>query len=349
MPSNKKTLHIEAIRMLAILCVMFIHSGYRGHQAFAAGTTPVTFVFSLFLSCLTDIGVTLFWMVSGALLLGRGEDAVTTYKKRLPRILILLLFFSLIRYFYNYFVEQSGRLDVLDFIRGILSGNIFLPYWFLYFYIGVILALPFLSMIVRGMSLRDWNLFVILEFFFLVVVRILELSLETIVSVPFYVPEAINALFFGYFAERIVPEKMLKKPWAAAAFFATAMILVLLECIMTVKLGSVSGPEQKVFNKFFLELIALSVYLFIKSIACHFEHLSSNGLVSRFLIYGGSCSFGLYLIEDYVRNALVFIDDVLAVRITTLPACVVWILVCYFVGLVIVGFIKKIPVLGKLI
>ena len=147
--SDKKTLHIEAIRMLAILCVMFIHSGYRGQEAFTTDTGHVTFAVSLFISCFTDIGVTLFWMVSGALLLGRSEDAIITYKKRLPRILILLFVFSLIRYFYNYFVEQSGRLDVLDFIRGILSGNIFLPYWFLYFYIGVILALPFLSMIIR--------------------------------------------------------------------------------------------------------------------------------------------------------------------------------------------------------
>ena len=56
---------------------MFIHTGYMGHEAYSCTNSNSTFVVSLLLACVSAIGVDLFWMVSGALLLGIEEDART--------------------------------------------------------------------------------------------------------------------------------------------------------------------------------------------------------------------------------------------------------------------------------
>ena len=374
--TGKKSLHIEVIRILAILLIMYIHTGFRGQEAYTCTDSRPTVVLSLVFACLSAIGVTLFWMVSGSLLLGKKEDAALVYKKRLPKKVLVLFIFSVIRYFYEWLValgfihgaggelaERGHRFGLWDFLRHFLSGSIFEPYWFLYFYIGILLALPFLRRAVQGVTYAEWKYFAILEVFFLIIVRVIELAPKTIVSVPFYVPEAVNAFILGYAAEKVVSEKWLKKRGVVTGLGLSSIAMVAIECVLTITLGNLSGPHKEVFIDWLIQPLSFCLILFIRGVALRMnakneKECAGQGAadqemrpvwLTRFIYFAGSCSFGIYLIEDYLRNGLAFIDDALSGTITLMPACVIWLICCYILGLFIVGLIKKIPWFGKLI
>ena len=344
---KKKYLHLEIIRILAILCVMFIHTGGLGHEAFSYTESHITFTLSLILSAISEVGVDLFWMVSGALLLGKKESAKTVYTKRLPRMIIVLFIFSFIRYFYNYFMGLSDEIGVFDFVRRFLSGSIFVPFWFLYFYIGIILMLPFMRRAVQAVTPIEWNYFVVLELFFLIIVRIIELIPHTIVAVPFFIPESINCFILGYFAEQVVQEEYLKRKEIPAIFGGLCVIMVVVEYFLSVMIGDTSADTTNVYTTFLVQPLAFCLVIFIRSLSLRAKECTK--IVERVILYLGACSFGLYLIEDYTRNALYHVVDTLTPVITELPACIVWILCSYIVGVIIVGILKKIPMLSKLI
>lgn len=105
--STNKIVYLEAIRLFAILCVMFTHSGPRGSNYYQYTDSLICYIWSLSLELLSDIGVPLFLMVSGVLLLKKEEPLKLVYTKRLPRMVIVLLVFSFIRYLYECFIVST--------------------------------------------------------------------------------------------------------------------------------------------------------------------------------------------------------------------------------------------------
>ncbi len=372
---KSKSLHIEVIRILAILCIMYIHTGYRGHDTYACTDSHLTFVLALIAACVSAVGVDLFWMVSGSLLLSKKEDSGVVYKKRVPRMVIVLFVFSVIRYLYEWLVVEgilpwyennmgyvTGSFSLWDFVRRLLSGKIFEPYWFLYFYIGILLGLPFMRRAVQGMNDTEWKYFANLEIFFLIVVRIIELVPNTIIAVPFYLMEEVNAFILGYVAGNVVPKTWLRKRGVVTGLGIGCVAMVAIEYALSMVIGYPYGDHRVVFTNWLCQPLAFGLILFVRGLALrtkdgqeetgNVEESSGDGCpewLARFIRYDGGCTFGIYLTEDYLRNGLIFIDDRLQGPVTMLPACAIWLLCCYFVGLVIVGLLKKIPGFGKLI
>lgn len=94
---KKKILYVEIIRIAAILFVIFNHTKQQGFVMFTLcekGSFP--YWFNMFFSVITGIGVPLFFMISGMLLLGREETIGYVWKKRILKIAVILFVFSLI-------------------------------------------------------------------------------------------------------------------------------------------------------------------------------------------------------------------------------------------------------------
>lgn len=362
--SKGKIIHLEAIRILAILCVIYIHSGYRGHEAYTCTDSRVTFIVSLILACITNIGVDLFWMVSGAVLLRKKEDAATVYTKRIPRIIIVLLIFSVLRYFYDYYMMTYGsmvywseayginagaggaEIGIGDFITRFISGRIFLPYWFLYFYIGILLVLPFISKMTRNMNLTDWKYLAAVELV-LVFIGIMKVLTGVELAVPIFIPDSVCAFVFGYMAESVIPGDWISKGRNIVGIFGASVIMIAFEVAITLTLGDPSGDSGIVYTSILGQIIAFNVLLIARGISLKINR--SPKRIASIICYVGGCTFGLYLIEDYIRQMLTFIYDKLSPVMTVMPACIVWVICSFVVGTMVVGIIKKLPGIGKLI
>ena len=361
----KKILHLEVIRIIAILFVMFIHSGYWGRDAYSCTSSRMTFVVSLMLACMTAIGVNLFWMVSGSLLIGKNEDAKSVYTKRIPRIIVVLLLFSVIRYVYDWFMGVYGadfywsvayganagaglaKLEILDFIRKFFYGTIFLPYWFLYSYIAILLLLPFIRRMIQGMNATDWKYLAIIEVVFLLFIKFIEMKMSISFAVPFYITDVVNAFILGYAAEKVIPQKWLEKWQNLLGIIVLIILLVGIEYYATVTIGNPVGQERKVFTDTFSIPIAFCVVLLIRGLS--YKIGDCPKWLSKVVSFAGGCAFGIYLIEDYLRHFMIFVYEITVPVVTVMPACFIWLGCSFIVGLLVVGVLKKIPGLGKLI
>ena len=98
--SKEKILYLEVCSITAVFCIMYQHTGGRGADAWVYTESAWVYASSLIGTIISGIGVPLFWMVSGALLLSKKESWKKVYGKRIPRFTGVLIIFSVIRYFY---------------------------------------------------------------------------------------------------------------------------------------------------------------------------------------------------------------------------------------------------------
>lgn len=150
----KKSIYLEILRILAIILVVFNHTD--GFFLYYSTTeNPLTWWFSFLGSVICKINVPLFLMISGAVLLEREETVGELFGKRIRRIAVLLILFSLPYYIIDT-LRDGGRLSLTGFLRGLVEGSIQESFWYLYLYLGLLLLLPLLRR--AAMGLRDSEL-----------------------------------------------------------------------------------------------------------------------------------------------------------------------------------------------
>lgn len=91
----KKKYHLEVIRILAILMVMYNHSA--AFMSFS-NQSGVEYAISFLFSMVCKGAVPLFFMVSGALLLGKNESGKDLFQKRILRMILVIVIFSFLYY-----------------------------------------------------------------------------------------------------------------------------------------------------------------------------------------------------------------------------------------------------------
>lgn len=121
---------IDIIRIFAFVFIVFLHTLNRqfGVDVWMGGYTIIS------------IGVNLFIMISGYLLLDKTEEAIVFFKKRILNILPLFLVFNII---YIYF----GKIPIMPVLKGkTISASHF---WYIYMILGLYLLTPWLQKVLK--------------------------------------------------------------------------------------------------------------------------------------------------------------------------------------------------------
>ena len=121
---------IDIIRIFAFVFIVFLHTLNRqfGVDVWMGGYTIIS------------IGVNLFIMISGYLLLDKTEEAIVFFKKRILNILPLFLVFNII---YIYF----GKIPIIPVLKGkTISASHF---WYIYMILGLYLLTPWLQKVLK--------------------------------------------------------------------------------------------------------------------------------------------------------------------------------------------------------
>lgn len=109
--------------------------------------------------CLCKTAVTIYLLLSAALLLKKEEDYKTWFFKRILRMCLILLVWSVV--YINTNNGVSGN-SLLVTIFSSIEKEASLHLWYLYMFIGICIMLPFLRKMVSQMSKKDWNVFIII-------------------------------------------------------------------------------------------------------------------------------------------------------------------------------------------
>ena len=152
------------------------------------------------------------------------------------------------------------------------------------------------------------------------------------------------ALMLGYAAENVLQKEWLSKKSVIAMFCLFAIAIVTIESLLTV--SAIRASSDATFFDLLGIPLAFCIFAAFRGIALNIK--SGNPFFEKAVIFLGSCTFGVYLLEDYSRNLLSFICDMLADKLTLIPACLIWLVCSYLLTVIVVAIIKKTPILRKI-
>ena len=159
MQTANKTLWYDNLRVIATIAVIGIH--VSSDYAPGSGTIPLyDFWVGNIFDSISRFAVPVFVMLSGALLLSKEYTIDVFLKKRLVRLLLPFLFWSLIYIAHTFFVENT---ELLKMGFGEMARNIFvqmrdgssLHMWYIYMIIGLYLFVPIIGKWIRASTEKE--------------------------------------------------------------------------------------------------------------------------------------------------------------------------------------------------
>lgn len=151
-PHRQHLVYLDYLRAVCIISIVCIHALDPFWMA-ADRTVGSWWVLALTES-LVRIGLPLFFMISGALLLRGGDEPLRShYARRVPKLLIPLVIYSLLYGIWNS-RESLSLTTPVAILRDALAGPVWYHLWFLYSLIGLYIAAPFVKKMVSATSTR---------------------------------------------------------------------------------------------------------------------------------------------------------------------------------------------------
>lgn len=151
--SSKRIFYIDAIRAIAIVFVLLCHVS----NEYPLVNTNLMATIPFLTHDIGVFGVPLFFMISGALLLGRNYPTITDFlKKRFLRIVYPFIFWMII-FTVLYFAIMNNN---IAYLTDILFGQRFT--WFIYALIGIYLFIPIINAFINKYGIKGAEYFLIL-------------------------------------------------------------------------------------------------------------------------------------------------------------------------------------------
>ena len=350
-PENREKVYIDFIKICAILMVMFNHTGTRGFMLFTVRQQSSFFMFYLFHSIFIKIAVPLFFMASGALLLGREETARHLLVHRFLRFLVVLLIGSAAQYLYACYVTKPQSPSLSGFLTGLYTGGIIEPYWFLYAYLAFILILPLLRRLANAMTARDYQ-WMFLLFGLMKMLSVFEFLIWRGAESHsshfsfFFVANIVFYPLMGFYIDRIMKDRQFNAK-TLALLSAASIISILVCCYMTRVTCTMIGEWQEstcqIYFKTLIFLPSVTAFYAVRMLFLRHRPKEKN---CRLISTLGAVTFGVFLFENiYRRITLHFLKPF----VTNFPACWIWVLSSFVLGACVTFVLRLIPWIRKLI
>lgn len=344
------------MRIVAIMAVLLTH--LPAYHLYHSGQ-GVAMVCGLALSVLVRIGVPLFAMVSGALLLGRNESYGDLWRRRIARMLLVIVVFEALLYVEFHFTRGTA-LSLAEFFRGMLAGT--LPgttsYWFLYAYLGFLIMLPFLRRVAQGMTRADflWLMGVhillttgpIVAQFVCQCCRWPELKISSALAVSL---SSVTLYFYpliGYWIDRHIDVHTLTR-WQWRLITLVTLLGMALSGAMTWYVIHRFGGSTQSYLSLTVYVTAAALFLAIKR-TFGADCTQRRPRLSRALCLIGSLVFGVYLMDQHLKLLLYeplqhLFAPLDSPLLTSFAWCIVTLLLCGTATYLL----KRLPIFRKLL
>ncbi|MBR0147896.1 MAG: acyltransferase [Lachnospiraceae bacterium] len=349
---KQRKIYFDLIRILAIFLVLFTHTHEVGSKLYMLREGDFVRLFYIVLDCFRTINNPLLFMVSGALLLGRDESIGQVWKKRIFRFVIVLFVFS-----YIHLIDtaiNSGTVASFDFLasfRSIIEGPVRSSYWFLYSYISFLIMLPLLRLVAKHMTLKDGVYLFLTGVVVLDGFRLFRLCTGVSgVNLTVYFCEMI--MFYpliGFVMEKYWDEitaKIDKNKMIIATLLGITGLMI--SAGLTYREYLITGNWTENWITFSDPLLAAVLFIGVKHFCGNIAQDKHPVFVRVVTVAGGSM-FGIYLLENILRNITKPVFYALDAFTPTIVACLIWLMLTMVLGTVVIWLIKLIPGVKKYI
>lgn len=342
--SRGKKGYLEAIRVIAVILVIFNHTD--GFIYYTQTKNGLTWIYSMVLAVVCRAAVPLFFMVSGAVLLGKTEKEEplkALFQKRIARILTVLAAVSLGYYLFDMGRGRITEAGAGDFLYKLFTNGIRDSFWFLYTYLFVLLTLPFF----RKLAPLLYGRLII----YLIALKALSGLLVPFLSLGFGLSVTYDAGFVGGYIYYMLlgyymsheGEKDIQKIKTGSLWLCFGGLVILSVAAM-VLLRRLTGEYQAAGLDLFVFLTAPVMWLLIKR---YTERLPADSRLGRFLVFTGGCVFGVYLLDNFVRFQFLPFYLFLSEKTVGVFANSVYVLLVFSAGVLYTWVLKKIPVIKR--
>ena len=304
-------------------------------------------IYETFANNFFRIGVDLFLMISGALLLGRNWEIKGFFKKRFSRLVKPFLFwsliFSIIIVASSYlipginFVEHFG---IIGFVRVFADTLMFkapgaVVYWFFWMMIYVYMLMPFIN---RGIVNSKFNIEYLLIVWFVFITIAYPLNNQYLYLISDFI-SPIALVVLGYYL-RYGERKIFNDS------IISAILIIVPSIVMLVYSYSIVGTDILfVFHRYSLLVVILSIGVFCLFKSSSFINDSSQkiaGPVSSIAF----CSYGMYLIHSQL---MMVVRKIFHLSSNFVFDYLVLFAVGFFISWFIIYVLSKIPIVDDLI
>ncbi len=160
---NKRIKYLDELRVFAMILIIALHIIAIFNYKYIDIST-FKFALTVFLSSFTRVGVPIFFMLTGVLLLPKKEEKYSVFfKKRVMRLIIAYVFFSCIYYIYQ-LIMGIKVFNLFELIREITSSQVEYHLWFMPVIITIYLLIPFIKKLVDNLKREDLKRLIIILF-----------------------------------------------------------------------------------------------------------------------------------------------------------------------------------------
>lgn len=295
MREQGKNYNIELIRTISFVLVIVIHVTNYFCRAYGK-ISGAEYGFALILDTYARVSVPCFFMISGALLLGR-EEPLQKNTNRLVRFVTVLVFWSLVYYVHNKFYMGTPV-----YLKKVLFEPTEPHLWYLYAMIPIYLVLPFFQAMIRGMGKELVKPFVIIGGAAVCVMYALSFwKQELYYDLPL-IGDRVYAYYFilGYFLWKYKDSSRISGRKLLALFSASGFLLVILTAAASVKYGD---HYERILEYGCPLVILFSASFFLLMLRIGGGALTLSENTRKMIDVWCSCSFGIYLIH------ILFLDN----------------------------------------
>ena len=349
---KERLLHIEIMRILAIIFVVLNHTGKYGSILFAE-YSPDTIQYWIYLavSIFEKMAVPLFFAISGAIMLNRPNEPMMKLCHRIFRMLSILLLFSFIYYIID--IINGSLLSVGGVLKIIYSDTIRGPLWFLYLYIGYLIILPFLRILVQNMSKLHFMYMFALAVFFngLPVIEYLSfpdgITINEHLKIAWLSNWAVLYPCLGFYLQHKVKFESIHK--ILPYIWTINIAAIILSVYMSYKHSMIEGYSSEAFHRNFLIFNCAAIYISVRWL---FERRSFNLPCTWLIRSVGRCTFGIYLLHQFFMGKFFFMPIMKKFQGSALNDMICVFIATFFIVLLsyITTFIlSKTPIIKKII
>jgi len=344
--SSTKTQNIDWIdnlRLVALYAVIILHATSLLLMQYDKVSISDWLVADFF-NAIVRFAVPVFVMVTGALLLHREYEISDFLKKRLVRVVVPFLFWSLVYVGYSLYNEDiTFTNDVWANTKLVLhqlkTGSSY-HLWYVYMLIGLYFFIPIIGKFVRNASEKEILYFLAVWF---------AVMLITQPYLSRYNP-SVDMHYFAGFAGYLVLGHYLAFKDFNIKYLRLWMVLLFIACVLLIAIGSGLIVDSKRWpGAMFFEPLSPLVVLLAASVFMIFK-LSAPKLspvIVRIRDFAGSFNYGIYLAHALI---LYLLEDPLGISYKlftpgfSIPLTA---LICFIISLALVWVVNKVPFVGK--
>ncbi|WP_099354845.1 acyltransferase [Fredinandcohnia onubensis] len=339
-----RLLYFDWLRAFATFAVVAIHAT-AGYVSQLHPDHETTWFIGNFFETISRWAVPAFVMISGALLLKDQREMTSWdfFKKRVGKVLIPFVSWSIFFYLYGYFMGYYP-FSLKEGVKLFITNGIIGHFWFFYMIIGLYLITPLLKIFVKHAQKQHIEYFLILWLYASVVTKMTNFFFSMKFSIElYYVTDYVGYFLLGYYLNQFE----IKKVWRKVAY--TGSIIGFISTFWFTYLYTVNN-EDGILSQFWYEYFSPTVLLNIVGLFIFFRYNFKERRLPLVILAISKASLGIYIIHYWLLNNFLWrVFPIVESTFHPIFVIPINILITFILSLIIILILIRIPLIKKLV